>query len=106
MAIRNIIFKIFRHHSCLSHYFSIVLTAVKPQSPHLALCHVNNTLNLTAITIYVLLLFLVLQELAKISHDDEEEEADDEDLDQHSRHFLKYAKQIREMKVCKNLTQV
>ena len=45
--------------------------------------------------------FLVLQELAKISHDDEEEEADDEDLDQHSRHFLKYAKQIREMKVCK-----
>ena len=38
MAIRNIILEIPRYHSCLSHCFNIVVTAVKPQNPHHALC--------------------------------------------------------------------
>ena len=43
----------------------------------------------------------IIQELAKLADIPEENEIEgSEELDKHSRQFLKYAKQIRQMKVC------
>ena len=51
----------------------------------------------------MILVFFGLQELAKLSSIAEEEDEGEggvgAELDQHSRQFLKYAKQIRDIKV-------